>query len=168
MEIFGGGGDEGEKRKLALVAEKKVIQTFVHIILTIILYHLGVGAINHTSSNSIPDTSFIMGSGSPPSSKPSAIPSHMLNGSSPLQRSTGSRDARERESLNTSIRTSFEPRIPIEFESPETKTEAKDVTETETETVIDPAPSTSSASVPIRSVAPVRYVYSDINIETHF
>ncbi|KAJ5462729.1 hypothetical protein N7475_007673 [Penicillium sp. IBT 31633x] len=102
-----------------------------------------------------------MGSGSPPSSKPSAIPSHMLNGSSPLQRSTGSRDARERESLNTSIRTSFEPRIPIEFESPETKTEAKDVTETETETVIDPAPSTSSASVPIRSVAPVRPILND-------
>ncbi|KAJ5913111.1 GTP cyclohydrolase 1 [Penicillium tannophilum] len=59
-----------------------------------------------------------MGSGSPPSSKPSAIPSHMLNGSSPLQSSSSSRsgnrtrDARERESLNTSIRSSFAPRVP--------------------------------------------------------
>ncbi|KAJ5689259.1 GTP cyclohydrolase 1 [Penicillium macrosclerotiorum] len=64
-----------------------------------------------------------MGSGSPPgpAPKPSAIPSHMLNGSSPLQASTpaGSgtrvRDARERESLNSSIRSSFAPRIPAEF-----------------------------------------------------
>ncbi|KAJ5182989.1 GTP cyclohydrolase 1 [Penicillium capsulatum] len=63
-----------------------------------------------------------MGSGSPPS-KPSAIPSHMLNGSSPLHASTspGSgtrvRDARERESLNTSIRSSFAPRVPAGFDS---------------------------------------------------
>ncbi|KAJ6022186.1 GTP cyclohydrolase 1 [Penicillium herquei] len=59
-----------------------------------------------------------MGSGSSPPSKPSAIPSHMLNGSSPLQSSsspgsgTRARDARERESLNTSIRSSFAPRVP--------------------------------------------------------
>lgn len=66
-----------------------------------------------------------MGSGSPPSGKPSAIPSHMLNGSSPLQSSSSSaggsttraRDARERESLNTSIQSSFAPRIPAEFNS---------------------------------------------------
>ncbi|KAJ5919978.1 GTP cyclohydrolase 1 [Penicillium verhagenii] len=60
-----------------------------------------------------------MGSGSPPAPKPSAIPSHMLNGSSPLQSSSGTgtgnrtRDARERESLNTSIRSSFAPRVPV-------------------------------------------------------
>ncbi|OQE19592.1 hypothetical protein PENSTE_c015G03620 [Penicillium steckii] len=65
-----------------------------------------------------------MGSGSPPS-KPSAIPSHMLNGSSPLQSSsspgtgTRSRDARERESLNSSIRSSFAPRVPVGFETTE-------------------------------------------------
>ncbi|KAJ5908545.1 hypothetical protein N7495_001227 [Penicillium taxi] len=68
-----------------------------------------------------------MGSGSSPPSKPSAIPSHMLNGSSPLQLSSSSgsgsgtgtrtRDARERESLNSSIKSSFTPRIPVEFES---------------------------------------------------
>lgn len=47
----------------------------------------------------------------------------MLNGSSPLQSSTSSgggsstraRDARERESLNSSIQSSFAPRIPVEF-----------------------------------------------------
>ncbi|CAG8126592.1 unnamed protein product [Penicillium salamii] len=93
-----------------------------------------------------------MGSGSPPSSKPSAIPSHMLNGSSPLQRSsTDSRDARERESLNSSIRTSFEPRIPFQFD---TETES-------TGTGADPTESTSTVSVPIRSVAPVRPTLND-------
>ncbi|KAJ5708920.1 GTP cyclohydrolase 1 [Penicillium malachiteum] len=62
-----------------------------------------------------------MGSGSSPPSKPSAIPSHMLNGSSPLQASsspgsgTRARDARERESLNSSIRSSFAPRVPAEL-----------------------------------------------------
>ncbi|CAL5871276.1 uncharacterized protein PFLUO_LOCUS5526 [Penicillium psychrofluorescens] len=59
--------------------------------------------------------------GSPPlGPKPSAIPSHMLNGSSPLHPATGVRDERERESLNSSIRSSFAPRIPAEFNSPET------------------------------------------------
>lgn len=106
-----------------------------------------------------------MGSDSPTSPRASAIPSHMLNGSSPLH-PTGSRHSRERESLNTSIRSSFEPRIPLEFESPQTKTETKTETEAEagTETGAAPAQSVSSASVPIRSVAPVRYVYSDITI----
>lgn len=75
----------------------------------------------------------------------------MLNGSSPLQRSTGTRDARERESLNSSIRTSFEPRIPFQFDS---ETES-------TGTGADPAQSTSTASVPIRSVAPVRPSLND-------
>jgi GTP cyclohydrolase I len=103
-----------------------------------------------------------MGSGSPTSPRASAIPSHMLNGSSPLQRSTSSRDSRERESLNTSIRSSFEPRIPLEFESPNTETKTE--TEGDNETGATPAQSVSSASVPIRSVAPVRYVYSNINI----
>ncbi|KAJ5512213.1 GTP cyclohydrolase I/Nitrile oxidoreductase [Penicillium fimorum] len=93
------------------------------------------------------------------SPKPSAIPSHMLNGSSPLQRSTGSRDSRERESLNTSIRSSFEPRIPLEFESPEAKSETK--TEAETETGAAPTHAVSSAEVPIRSVAPVRPTLND-------
>lgn len=67
-----------------------------------------------------------MGSGSPPPGpKPkSAIPSHLLNGSSPLHPSntTGVRDARERESLNSSIRSSFAPRIPAEFNLPEIET----------------------------------------------
>jgi GTP cyclohydrolase I len=102
-----------------------------------------------------------MGSGSPTSPKPSAIPSHMLNGSSPLQRPTGSRDTRERESLNSSIRSSFEARIPLEFESPETKSETKTETEAETDGAA-PTHAVSSASVPIRSVAPVRYVYGNI------
>lgn len=83
----------------------------------------------------------------------------MLNGSSPLQRSTSGRDARERESLNSSIRTSFEPRIPLDFDSPEAKTQA----EAETQTGADPTQSTSSASVPIRSVVPMRYAYSNTN-----
>jgi GTP cyclohydrolase I len=87
-----------------------------------------------------------MGSGSPPAAKPSAIPSHMLNGSSPLQRSsTGHRDERERESLNSSIRSSFEPRVPLQFEA-ETGTGAGAV----------PTESTSTTSIPIRSVVPVR------------
>ncbi|KAJ5495297.1 GTP cyclohydrolase 1 [Penicillium diatomitis] len=68
-----------------------------------------------------------MGAGSPPGpAKPSAIPPHMLNGSSPLQSSTASgsgtrtRDSRERESLNSSIKSSFAPRVPAEFEAIET------------------------------------------------
>lgn len=109
-----------------------------------------------------------MGSGSPTSPRVSAIPSHMLNGSSPLQRSTGGRDSRERESLSTSIRSSFEPRIPVEFESPETKTDTKTETQAETEeTRAAPTQAVSNASVPIRSVAPVQYVYNDINIGEH-
>ncbi|OQE24825.1 hypothetical protein PENFLA_c009G07534 [Penicillium flavigenum] len=100
-----------------------------------------------------------MGSGSPTSPRASAIPSHMLNGSSPLQRSTNSRDSRERESLNTSIRSSFEPRIPLEFESP--KTETKTETEGDNETGATPTQSVSSASVPIRSVVPVRPTLND-------
>lgn len=100
-----------------------------------------------------------MGSGSPPSSKPSAIPSHMLNGSSPLQRhSTGGRDARERESLNSSIRTSFEPRVPFEFDSKHESTEA----EVGAAAPVDPTESTSTASVPIRSVVPVRYEHENV------
>ncbi|KAH1521873.1 hypothetical protein KXX06_006367 [Aspergillus fumigatus] len=67
-----------------------------------------------------------MSSGSPPPGpKPkSAIPPHLLNGSSPLHpsNSTGGRDARERESLNSSIRSSFAPRIPAEFHLPEIET----------------------------------------------
>lgn len=68
-----------------------------------------------------------MGAGSPPgAAKPSAIPPHMLNGSSPLQSSTTAgtgaraRDNRERESLNSSIKSSFAPRVPAEFEAIET------------------------------------------------
>ncbi|PLB51935.1 GTP cyclohydrolase I [Aspergillus steynii IBT 23096] len=63
-----------------------------------------------------------MGSGSPPPTGPkpkSAIPSRLLNGGSPLQPSLRSRDARERESLNSSIMSSFAPRIPVEFDSSE-------------------------------------------------
>ncbi|KAK9855544.1 hypothetical protein MYU51_002065 [Penicillium brevicompactum] len=99
-----------------------------------------------------------MGSGSPPSSKPSAIPSHMLNGSSPLQRSsTSGRDSRERESLNSSIRTSFEPRIPLEFD-PRAETNGA---EAGAAAPVDPTVSTSTASVPIRSVVPVRPTLND-------
>ena len=49
----------------------------------------------------------------------------MLNGSSPLHSSTSpgsstrSRDIRERESLNSSIRSSFAPRVPAEFDTQE-------------------------------------------------
>lgn len=51
----------------------------------------------------------------------------MLNGSSPLQSSTASsggsstraRDARERESLNSSIQSSFAPRVLAEFNAVE-------------------------------------------------
>lgn len=74
-----------------------------------------------------------MGAGSSPGpAKPSAIPSHMLNGSSPLQSSTtaGSgtrvRDNRERESLNSSIRSSFAPRVPAEFESIDARSQPAD------------------------------------------
>ncbi|OJJ53872.1 hypothetical protein ASPSYDRAFT_61828 [Aspergillus sydowii CBS 593.65] len=65
-----------------------------------------------------------MGSGSPPppGPKPKAIPSHLLNGGSPLNStSVASRDARERDSLNSSIRTSFAPRVPVEFDQPESE-----------------------------------------------
>lgn len=67
-----------------------------------------------------------MSSESPPGSKPmSAIPTHVLNGSSPLNSSSaGNRAARERESLNSSIRSSFSPRNPVEFESSNTGTQA--------------------------------------------
>ncbi|OQD73400.1 hypothetical protein PENDEC_c015G03725 [Penicillium decumbens] len=82
-----------------------------------------------------------MGSGSPPAPKPSAIPSHMLNGNSPLQSSsapgsgsgTRVRDANERESLNSSIQSSFAPRIPVEFNSLEGRSApAGDTTASET------------------------------------
>lgn len=83
-----------------------------------------------------------MGSGSPPTGKPSAIPSHMLNGSSPLQSSASSgggsttraRDARERESLNTSIQSSFAARVPAEFNTVEANPAAPaDTTSNDTE-----------------------------------
>lgn len=96
-----------------------------------------------------------MGSDSPPGAKPTAIPSHMLSGSSPLQRSTGSRDARERESLNSSIRTSFEPRIPLSF-SDETETPDAEAESTQS--------TSATASVPIRSVVPVRYEHDNVAI----
>jgi GTP cyclohydrolase I len=84
----------------------------------------------------------------------------MLNGSSPLQYPAGSRDARERESLNSSIRTSFEPRIPLELESQIQPTgTGADSTE--------PTP-VSTVSVPIRSVAPVRYEYDNIALSPGF
>ncbi|KAL3478377.1 hypothetical protein BJX99DRAFT_224387 [Aspergillus californicus] len=67
-----------------------------------------------------------MVSGSPPGPKPKAIPSHLINGGSPLQPSLASRDARERESLNTSIRSSFSPRIPAEFDLPESNSSMAD------------------------------------------
>lgn len=54
----------------------------------------------------------------------SAIPAHVLNGSSPLNSSSaGNRAARERESLNSSILSSFSPRNPVEFESSDTGTQ---------------------------------------------
>ncbi|KAJ5775178.1 uncharacterized protein N7511_000189 [Penicillium nucicola] len=74
----------------------------------------------------------------------------MLNGSSPLQHSTGHRDERERESLNSSIRSSFEPRVPLQFEA-QTGAVAGAV----------PTESTSTGSVPIRSVVPVRPTLND-------
>lgn len=67
-----------------------------------------------------------MSSGSPPPGpKPkSAIPAHVLNGSSPLHHNADTRAARERESLNASILSSFSPRIPAEFESSNTGTQS--------------------------------------------
>lgn len=59
-----------------------------------------------------------MGISSPPPLGPkprSALPSHVLHESSPLHMSTS---ARERDSLNSSIRTSFMSRTPIDLESP--------------------------------------------------
>ncbi|KAL2863297.1 GTP cyclohydrolase I [Aspergillus lucknowensis] len=70
-----------------------------------------------------------MGSGSPPPTGPkpkSVIPSHILNGGSPLHTSVASRDARERESVQTSIRSSFAPRIPAEFDLPEPDSQSAD------------------------------------------
>ncbi|KAL3462584.1 hypothetical protein BJX64DRAFT_259001 [Aspergillus heterothallicus] len=70
-----------------------------------------------------------MGSGSPPPTGPkpkSVIPSHLLNGGSPLHTSVASRDARERESVQTSIRSSFAPRVPAEFDLPESDAQAAD------------------------------------------
>ncbi|KAL5355312.1 hypothetical protein BJX96DRAFT_141086 [Aspergillus floccosus] len=62
----------------------------------------------------------VSGSSPPHGPKPkSAVPSRLLNGGSPLHPSSSGRDARERESLNTSIRSSFAPRIPAEFDLPE-------------------------------------------------
>jgi GTP cyclohydrolase I len=53
----------------------------------------------------------------PPGPKPkSAIPSHIVNGGSPLGVSTGARDARERDVLNSSIRSSFSSRKPVQIE----------------------------------------------------
>ncbi|GAD93552.1 hypothetical protein PVAR5_2164 [Paecilomyces variotii No. 5] len=65
-----------------------------------------------------------MASGSSPPLGPkprSALPSYLINGSSPLSGSTTSRDSRERENLNSSIRSSFHPQVPVEFESSSTE-----------------------------------------------
>ncbi|RMJ23792.1 gtp cyclohydrolase i [Aspergillus sp. HF37] len=54
----------------------------------------------------------------PPGPKPkSAIPSHIVNGGSPLGVSTGARDAKERDFLNSSIRSSFSSRKPTQIAS---------------------------------------------------
>ena len=57
--------------------------------------------------------------GSPPlGPKPrSAVPSHLLNGGSQLHKSASVRDASERDNLNSSIRSSFSSRKPIEFDT---------------------------------------------------
>lgn len=67
-----------------------------------------------------------MGSGSPPPGpKPSAIPAHVLSGSSSLNPSSaGSRAVNERESLNSSILSSFSPRIPAAFEPSDAATQS--------------------------------------------
>lgn len=68
-----------------------------------------------------------MGSGSspPPGPKPkSAIPSHLYNGGSPLHQSTSAMHDSERDSLNSSIRSSFSARKPIEFDSSGTVTQS--------------------------------------------
>ncbi|KAL1877143.1 GTP cyclohydrolase 1 [Paecilomyces lecythidis] len=66
-----------------------------------------------------------MASGSSPPLGPkpkSALPSYLINGSSPLSGSaTNTRDSRERDNLNSSIRSSFHPRVPVEFESSSTE-----------------------------------------------
>ncbi|KAJ5110335.1 hypothetical protein NUU61_001592 [Penicillium alfredii] len=66
-------------------------------------------------------------SGSPPDPKPSAIPSYMLNGSNPLYAPGGTH---ERESLNSSIRFSLAPLIPIKFDFPVAESGHVDISET--------------------------------------
>ncbi|KAE8150187.1 hypothetical protein BDV25DRAFT_154918 [Aspergillus avenaceus] len=74
----------------------------------------------------------------------SAVPSRLLNGT-PALTPTNSRGARERESLNSSIRSSFAPRIPAEFNMPETVVHpVDDATDN-----ADGAPSSSGAVKPI-------------------
>lgn len=87
----------------------------------------------------------------------------MINGSSPLQSSSSpgggarARDARERESLNTSIRSSFAPRVPVGFEVEEESEEDPEPTQA------GPAPadaspaSTSQATTAQHGALSIRY-----------
>jgi hypothetical protein len=50
--------------------------------------------------------------------KPSAIPTHMMNGGSPLRLTTEARDNKERENLFNAIETSTRGRQPVNFDGP--------------------------------------------------
>lgn len=94
-----------------------------------------------------------MGTGSSPPLGPkpkSALPSYLINGSSPLNNSN-TRDSRERESLNSSIRSSFHPRTPAEFESSSTESMSH-----------SNSASNANAGATTRSLEPARYVPSDL------
>jgi GTP cyclohydrolase I len=91
----------------------------------------------------------------------------MLNGSSPLQSSsapgggTRARDARERESLNTSIRSSFAPRVPVGFETAEEEDEGEDPESTQAGPApADDSPASTSQTTPAQHGAlSIRYGY---------
>lgn len=76
----------------------------------------------------------------------SAIPSHIFNGSSPLSLSTSARDARERDVLNSSIRSSFSARRPAQFDSPEMVGESSSAS--------GPVPAVPSGNAKLVSQAP--------------
>ena len=80
------------------------------------IYFLSLSHLHLHSPHFLCGKKWQMGVSSPPlGPKPrSALPSHVLHESSPLHMSTS---ARERDSLNSSIRTSFLSRTPIDLES---------------------------------------------------
>ncbi|EEA24225.1 GTP cyclohydrolase 1 [Talaromyces marneffei ATCC 18224] len=99
-----------------------------------------------------------MGSGSSPPLGPkpySALPSHLLNGSSPLHSSTAtSNSARERESLNSSIRSSF--RGAVSYESADAHAE-HEPTEADKLGPVSPPSLVSRPASPYTLVPPIDF-----------